>query len=69
MADLGRRPGADLTEAEIRWLVRQEWAMCAADIVWRRSKLGLRMNAAEIAALEDLVQEILAETVPAESPA
>jgi glycerol-3-phosphate dehydrogenase len=58
-----------LTEAEIRWLVRQEWAMSAEDIVWRRSKLGLRMNAAEIAALEELVQEILAETVPAESPA
>ena len=52
MADLGRRFGADLTEREVVYLMDHEWAAVAADIVWRRSKLGLRMTAEEIAALD-----------------
>jgi len=32
-----------------------EWAVTAEDIVWRRSKLGLRMSAAEIKALDDWI--------------
>ena len=51
-ADLGRVFGADLTEAELRYLVRYEWAQTAADVVWRRSKLGLRLAPAEIAAID-----------------
>jgi glycerol-3-phosphate dehydrogenase len=46
---LGSVLGADLTEAELRYLVTYEWARTAADVVWRRSKLGLHMNAQEIA--------------------
>lgn len=30
----------------------QEWARTAEDVVWRRSKLGLRLSASEIAALD-----------------
>jgi glycerol-3-phosphate dehydrogenase len=48
-ADLGRIFGADLSEAEVRYLARHEWAMTAEDVVWRRTKLGLRMSKAEIA--------------------
>ncbi|MCU0815627.1 MAG: glycerol-3-phosphate dehydrogenase [Cypionkella sp.] len=55
MADLGRDFGATLTEAEVRWLMEREWARHAADVVWRRTKLGLRMSAAQIAALEDFM--------------
>jgi len=51
-ADLGRDFGATLTEAEVRYLVEQEWACTADDVVWRRSKLGLRLSAPEIAALD-----------------
>lgn len=51
-ADLGRVFGADLTEREVVWLMNHEWARCGADIVWRRSKLGLRMDAREITALD-----------------
>jgi glycerol-3-phosphate dehydrogenase len=40
-ADLGPRFGADLTGAEIRYLMRHEWAETAEDVLWRRSKLGL----------------------------
>jgi glycerol-3-phosphate dehydrogenase len=50
-ADLGRCFGADLYEAEVRYLTRAEWAMTATDIVWRRTKLGLRLTPDEIAAL------------------
>ena len=46
---LGSVLGADLTEAELRYLVTYEWARTAADVVWRRSKLGLHMNDQEIA--------------------
>lgn len=53
MADLGRLYGADLTEAEIRYLVRAEWASSAEDILWRRSKLGLRLGEADLARLRD----------------
>ena len=51
-ADLGRDFGATLTEAELRWLMAREFARTAADVVWRRSKLGLRLDAAQIAAVE-----------------
>lgn len=52
MEGLGRDFGGTLTEAEVRWLMTREYARHAADIVWRRSKLGLRMTAEQIAALE-----------------
>ena len=51
--DLGRDFGATLTEREVEWLRAHEFARAAEDIVWRRSKLGLRMGADAIAALDD----------------
>jgi glycerol-3-phosphate dehydrogenase len=53
MADLGQAFGATLTEREVRYLMANEWACTADDIVWRRSKLGLRLSSAEVAALEE----------------
>ena len=50
--DLGRHFGATLTEAEVQHLREHEFARTAEDIVWRRSKLGLRMTEGEIAALD-----------------
>lgn len=41
---LGRDYGAGLTQAEIDWLRREEWASTADDILWRRSRLGLHMT-------------------------
>jgi glycerol-3-phosphate dehydrogenase len=64
MADLGRSFGATLTESEVRYLMSAEWALTADDIVWRRSKLGLRLSAAEIAAIDDW---IAAHRAPLES--
>jgi glycerol-3-phosphate dehydrogenase len=50
-ADLGVWFGATLTQAEVRYLMTQEWARTAADVLWRRSKLGLALTGSEAAAL------------------
>jgi glycerol-3-phosphate dehydrogenase len=52
-ADLGQSFGATLTEAEVRYLMANEWAVRAEDVVWRRSKLGLRLSPSEIKTLDD----------------
>ena len=49
---LGRTFGAGLTQAELDYLRREEWAVSAEDVLWRRTKLGLRLNEAERAAVE-----------------
>ncbi len=41
---LGEHFGADLYEAELRYLADAEWAMTAEDAIWRRSKLGLVLD-------------------------
>jgi glycerol-3-phosphate dehydrogenase len=64
-ADLGRVFGADLTEAELRYLVEAEWARTAADVVWRRSKLGLRLTAEQIAAIDDAMRSLVRDRVEA----
>jgi glycerol-3-phosphate dehydrogenase len=52
LADCGEYFGHGLTEAELRHLVAREWARSAEDVLWRRSKLGLRFGAEETARLE-----------------
>jgi glycerol-3-phosphate dehydrogenase len=60
-ADLGRTFGGDLTEAELNYLVHTEWARTAEDVVWRRSKLGLRLSAGDIASIDDAIAGIIQE--------
>ena len=43
--DLGQHYGDGLYEAEVDYLTRNEWALTAEDILWRRSKLGLHVGA------------------------
>jgi glycerol-3-phosphate dehydrogenase len=52
LAALGRHFGAGLYEAEVRWLVDREYAQTAQDVLWRRTKLGLRFTPAQTKALE-----------------
>ncbi len=47
MAALGEEFGAGLTARELDWLQREEWARTAEDVLWRRSRLGLHMSAAQ----------------------
>jgi glycerol-3-phosphate dehydrogenase len=46
-ADLGIWFGATLTQAEVEYLMAQEWAQTADDVLWRRSKLGLASSDVE----------------------
>ncbi|HEX7743359.1 MAG TPA: glycerol-3-phosphate dehydrogenase C-terminal domain-containing protein, partial [Sphingobium sp.] len=43
LEDLGELFGGDLTRKEIDYLVAEEWARTAEDILYRRSKLGLHL--------------------------
>lgn len=55
LSDLGQQVGADLYESEVKYMVTQEWARSADDILWRRSKLGLFVGADGRIILEQLL--------------
>ncbi|APE32039.1 glycerol-3-phosphate dehydrogenase [Halomonas aestuarii] len=55
-ASLGQAFGAGLTAAEVDYLVEQEWARSAEDILWRRTKLALRLTAGQQGQLADYLQ-------------
>jgi glycerol-3-phosphate dehydrogenase len=46
-ADLGEDYGGGLFERELSYLVEHEWARTDEDVLWRRTKCGLHMNAAQ----------------------
>jgi len=52
IADLGQDFDHGLFAAEVDYLVAQEWATTAEDILWRRTKLGLRFTQDQVEALE-----------------
>ena len=56
--DLGRCFGADLTQAEVDYLCRVEFAGTAEDIVWRRSKLGLRLTREQINQVQAYIDSV-----------
>jgi glycerol-3-phosphate dehydrogenase len=64
MEDLGECYGADLYEAEVRYLIEEEWAVTAEDILWRRSKLGLVV---EEETVERLTERLSREDAPEQS--
>lgn len=45
--DLGQNFGGGLFEREVEYFIQHEWAQCAEDILWRRSKVGLHMRTEE----------------------
>jgi glycerol-3-phosphate dehydrogenase len=45
----------DLTGAEVRYLVEQEWAETADDVLWRRTKLGLKATPDERIAINRFI--------------
>ena len=56
VSDLGRHFGADLYEAEVRYLAENEWAVTAEDVLWRRTKRGLKLSREQAAALEEFMR-------------
>ncbi|WP_417309683.1 glycerol-3-phosphate dehydrogenase [Devosia sp.] len=57
--DMGETFGAGLTAREIDYMIAREWARAGEDVLWRRSKLGLRLDATQIARVGDYVTERL----------
>lgn len=64
--DLGPHFGADLYGREVAYLMQHEWARRAEDVLWRRSKLGLRVSAEQAQALEAWMAGRLDTAAPAE---
>ena len=56
-SDLGRHFGDTLFAAEIEYLIAQEWATGAEDILWRRTKCGLHLAAAEREAVAQYLRD------------
>jgi D-erythritol 1-phosphate dehydrogenase len=54
---LGRNFGGGLTEREIDYLVTEEWAVTAEDVLWRRTKCGLRMTVPEREAVATFMRQ------------
>ena len=53
VADLGTHLGAGLYQREVSYLARHEWAETAEDVLWRRTKLGLRMTKSDVNHFEE----------------
>jgi glycerol-3-phosphate dehydrogenase len=52
---LGRNFGAGLTQHELEYLVAEEWAQTAEDVLWRRTKCGLHMTAQQREAVAEFI--------------
>jgi glycerol-3-phosphate dehydrogenase len=57
MNDLGVKFGHNLYQREVDYLCREEWAKSADDILWRRSKLGLKFSRAERDSLANYIEQ------------
>lgn len=58
VADLGRHFGADLYACEVHYLLDNEWAKTADDIIWRRTKLGLGLTEMEVKSLGEYLANL-----------
>ena len=67
LADLGPLMGADLYRREVDFLKDTEWAVTVEDIIWRRSKLGLRLLPVEIERLASYLKETTQPKSPSRS--
>lgn len=66
---LGEEFGAGLFAHEVDYLIDTEWARCAEDVLWRRTKLGYEFDKLESSAVEHLdryIRQRVADLAPAE---
>jgi len=54
--EMGEDFGAGLYAREVEYLIEQEWATCAQDILWRRSKLGLRLSVPQVERVQAYIE-------------
>lgn len=55
--DMGENFGATLTAREVIWLMQKEYARRAEDIVWRRNKLGLRLEKEAVERIDQFMRD------------
>lgn len=60
--DLGQHFGWNLYAREVDWLIAHEFARSADDVLWRRSKIGLRLSEEEAATLAAYVTDTIPTT-------
>jgi len=68
LTDLGNEIAPGLFEAELRYLLREEWAHTAEDVLWRRSKLGLHFSEAQRRGVTDWIGSTHLERPPDAGP-
>ncbi|UWQ61645.1 glycerol-3-phosphate dehydrogenase [Leisingera caerulea] len=54
--DLGQDFGATITARELDWAIASEWVRAGDDYLWRRTKLGLRLDEAQRVAVDAYIQ-------------
>lgn len=59
LSDLGAPIGAGLTEREVIYLRDHEWARTPQDVLWRRTKAGLHLNADAVTRAEQTIAKLL----------
>jgi glycerol-3-phosphate dehydrogenase len=60
--DRGAEVAPGLYEAELRYLCDQEWATTGEDVLWRRSKLGLHLDAEQRSRVTDWMSAMTKST-------
>lgn len=64
ISDLGQHFGASLYQKEVDYLMTHEWAVSEEDVLWRRTKMGLRLSKEEKSTLNSYIKS----TTPSPSP-
>ena len=59
LRDLGADLGGGLSQREVAYLAREEWARRPEDVLWRRTKAGLRIPAAAREAASERILAVL----------
>ncbi len=57
--DMGEHFGAGLYLCEVQYLIDQEWVLSVDDLLWRRTKLGLRLSAHEVGRLTTVITDLI----------
>jgi len=64
LSELGQHFGAQLYEAEVRYLVENEWAQQPEDVLWRRTKHRLHLSEEQQQAFNQWFVSTFTATVP-----
>ncbi|SIS66973.1 glycerol-3-phosphate dehydrogenase [Neptunomonas antarctica] len=67
LSDLGHQFAEGFYEAEILYLINNEWALTVEDIIWRRTKLGLHMSDKEVDVLTQYMENHFNQNIKAVS--